>query len=810
MVRESFFMAILALAVFCCEVTQAAQSPQIPLAGSAIPQFAQPLPILSASPFTNPPAPNAPYLKAINTLVGNQQLTLRMCEFDANVLPPGTLVAGQQPKTRVWGYIAGASCPAAGTTLDTYTGPVIVNQRGSSTEITFRNELGSTASTQVLAYKYSTDQTLHWADPLNSEANSCNKKSTFPDFGDPCAQNYDGPIPAVPHLHGGEVPPELDGGPDAWFTSGANPTVGHAYYSKDGIAPKNYAIYAYPNTQEASPIWFHDHTLGATRLNVYMGLAGGYIIEDPAIIPTGATGSWVSTPACSPASGNCLPANLPGSADIIPLVIQDRMFDTSGQLFFPADSAGNFLWNLNPEHPYWVPEFVGDTILVNGKAWPFLNVDAKRYRFLFLNGSNARTYELFLTNQATGVVGPPLWVIGTDGGYLDVPKKIDPALGQKLVIQPGERYEVIIDFGGFANTSLVIRNTGRTPFPKGAPPQGSTLGLIIQFRVGVKPAVDPSYNPTSAIALRSGTNVIQRLTTGGALPANVANTRSLTLNEVMGMAQTVIDPVTGLMTAYPGGPLEILVNNTRLEGNRINGVSNDGKFFTYESRSDFTGIAVSGNLSYYSELPREGDTEVWEIINLTADAHPIHLHLAQFQLISRQNFNLSNYNKVYSMAFPGGGFDPLAGAPYLPGFFIPGFGPPLNYNTGVMRGGKPLLGGNPDVTRYLLGPAQLPLPQEQGWKDTVISYPAQVTRIAVRWAPSDKSITAPANQLYFPFDPSGGFNATNNTGGHGYVWHCHIVDHEDNEMMRPHLVTLNPATGVPLPSARTLQKGAHY
>ena len=143
-------------------------------------------------------------------------------------------------------------------------------------------------------------------------------------------------------------------------------------------AASNEAIYVYPNTQEAAPLWFHDHTLGATRLNVYAGLAGGYLLTDPDHPP---------------------PESLPGPAEIVPLVIQDRMFDTTGQLLYP-------LLPLNPEHPYWTPEFVGDTIVVNGKAWPNLDVEQRRYRFLFLNGSNARTYELFLVDRATKVVGP--------------------------------------------------------------------------------------------------------------------------------------------------------------------------------------------------------------------------------------------------------------------------------------------------------------------------------------------------------------------------------------------------------------------
>ena len=454
------------------------------------------------------------------------------------------------------------------------------------------------------------------------------------------------------------------------------------------------------------------------------------------------------------------------------------MFDTNGQLFFPGDSAGGVLWSLNPEHPYWVPEFTGDTIVVNGKAWPFLNVQPKRYRFLFLNGSNARTYEINL--QA------PMWVIGTDGGYLDAPVPV-----KKLVMMPGERYEVIIDFAGFAGKSLIVTNTAKTPYPAGKPPQGATLGRIMQFRVQkpAAPIVDASYNPALGAALRTGTNALVRLVNPatGTLAAGViaAKTRELTLNEAMGMAKTVIDPVTGLLTKYPGGPLEILVNNTKWSGESSR---------TY---NDFTPITVNGITTAYSELPQEGDTEVWEIVNLTRDAHPIHLHLVQFQLINRQNFNKGTYATAYAAAFPGGGIDPMTGLPYPPGVYIPGFGPPLNYNTGIPRA----LGGNPDITPFVQGGVQVPTPQEAGWKDTVIALPGQVTRIAVRWAPTNLSTTTPATGLYFPFDPSDGLQ-------HGYVWHCHIIDHEDNEMMRPDVVQLNPSA--PGPASRPLVKGTAY
>ena len=741
----------------------AAVNPQIPLAGSAIPKFVDALPGLSD-------------LGAI--VAGSDSIELTMREFEAQVLPTG------MPKTWVWGYL-----PAGQTSRTTYLGPVIVATRGVPTEMKFVNNLGDAALTNVLAYKYGTDQTLHWADPLNDELNDWNHMATPPAPGSVGAENYLGPIPACVHLHGGEVPPVLDGGPDAWFTSDGN-YVAHAFYSKDGNAPKNYNIYRYPNSQEGAPIWFHDHTLGATRLNVYCGLAGGYLVLDPANDPT----------------------NLPEGP--IPLIIQDRMFDTSGQLFFPSDSAGGVLWVPNPEHPYWVPEFVGDVICVNGKAWPYLEVAPKRYTFLFLNGSNARSYEMWLSDPVSGNPGPFLWVIGTDGGYLDAPVRIGAAGNNKLVMMSGERYTVIVDFAGFQagvigpnglpySGKWTLRNTAKTPFPNGAAAKGGATGMIMEFRVAGTPGTDTTFNPAALGATVRPTPMVRLVNPATGMVATgvtVHKTRQLTLNEVMGMPQTAVDPVTGVTVAYPGGPLEVLVNNTKWGGERISGVmtepSTGDLVYTFEHRPDFALDGTGKN--YISELPVEGETEIWEIVNLTADAHPIHLHLVQFQLMNRQDFDVAKYNAAYLAAFPGGGYDPLSATKsYPPGVYIPGFGPPLDYNTGNARA----LGGNPDIAlvskgkpAFLKGNPTPPLPQEAGWKDTVVMYPGQVTRIVVRWAPTDIPAGTDPTSANFPFDPN---------GGHGYVWHCHIVDHEDNEMMRPTEV-------VPNNVERTYIKGIDY
>ena len=663
------------------------------LPGSAIPQWAHALPRLDAT--------GGGTIQTVIAPDPTAEFTIQMAEFRANILPPSFRAATGLPYagTRVWGYASGA---VGIVPRDTYVGPVVVAKRGVATQIRFANNLPMMAGGGGLAgtFKEWVDRSIDWANPMKTDP------LNMGDF----------PIPVVPHLHGGEIPPELDGGPDAWFTN--NPACqGHAYHTLDrDRTAGNEAIYRYPNTQEAAPIWFHDHALGLTRLNVYAGLAGAYMITDPNLaLPGGLHPAGLRQPS--------------GSVEYtIPIVLQDRMFDVNGELYFP--NIG-----LNPEHPQWVPEFIGDVMVVNGKAWPYLAVEPKRYRFLFLNGSNARTYEMFIANPVTKVMGPAMWQIGTDGGYLDQAVKIDPNApkGQLQVLRmmPGERADIIIDFSGVPGQTLILRNNARTPYTKGAPANGP-MAQVLQFRVGTGPVADSSYNPAVTPAIRTNGGKIVRLpgTPGGSpYPAGIT-TRQLTLNEVMGM----------------GGPLEVLVNNTTYGGT---------------DRPDFKRVTTGGRTEFYSELPNEGETEIWEIVNLTADAHPIHFHLVQVQIINRQGFNLNKYTTAYNASFPGG-------------LFKGGYGPPLNYKTGNLRGA---LGGNPDITPYLQGPVSPPPLNEQGWKDTIIMFSGEVTRVAIRFAPTDKALGAA--DLRFPFNPNG------KSMEHGYVFHCHIIDHEDNEMMRP-------------------------
>jgi FtsP/CotA-like multicopper oxidase with cupredoxin domain len=165
-----------------------------------------------------------------------------------------------------------------------------------------------------------------------------------------------------------------------------------------------------------------------------------------------------------------------------------------------------------------------------------------------------------------------------------------------------------------------------------------------------------------------------------------------------------------------------------------------------------------------------GDTEIWEIINISADAHPMHTHLTSFQVINRQAFKAAKYIAAYD------------GARFLMGK-TDGKGPPYDYSTANMDGA---IGGNPSVGPFLKGSPKAPNAYEMGWKDTVIAYPGEVTRIVVRWDTTDTppAVTpaAAVGTSNYPFDP------TTTIGGVGYVWHCHIVDHEDNEMMRNYVV----------------------
>ncbi|MBO0701730.1 MAG: multicopper oxidase domain-containing protein [Candidatus Dormibacteraeota bacterium] len=702
-------------------VIASALSPQTPLPGGRIPK----------------------YQTALRTFVGQRVnstfFTTPMLEFPQLVLPPSMYPRGV-PGTWVWGYQVDGRPPS-------WPGVTVEVRQGTPVTINYVNDLPLGVRRSHLESLLTIDQTIHWADPLNAGASF---------------QPYTGPIPGIVHLHGGETPAAFDGIPEAWWT--ANGIRGRGYSSLVPAA-RNAAVYQYPNTQPATTLWFHDHVLGMSRIGVYSGLAAFYLIRDQ--FDTGRAGN---------------PLQLPAENQEIELVIQDRTFDVNGQLRFPDGSNPDADLNgppPNPKtHPFWIPEFFGDVMTVNGRTWPSFQVEPRRYRFRFLNGCNARFLSMNLTDSSNASSSTPpsavaFWQIGTDGGLLDSPVQLNDPRNPgalKLFLAPAERADVIIDFAGLQGRSLVLTNDAVFPFPSGGPPDPNLDGQIMRFDVSLPlSSRDATFDPATGAPLRGGGNqepAIVRLATGtgGIAPGvKVSVTRQLTLFE----QETFDDAVSDVSD----GPLESLVNNTKWKGLR------DGTSTPVPgSQPDKMGQGL-----WMTELPQVGATELWEIINLTEDAHPIHIHLIQFQVVNRQSADTDNYTAQWGKEFPGGTFagqnpDGTFGeVTYPAGVPIPGYGPPNDYNTPNADGA---LGGNPAIAPFLNGPVEPPDANEAGWKDTFKVLPGMVNRILIRWAPTETPIhgVRPGQNL-FAFDP---------TTGPGYVWHCHILDHEDNEMMRPY------------------------
>ncbi len=606
------------------------------------------------------------------------------------------------------------------------------------------------------------DETIDWADPLGNQA--AHKCAMWPPMAlDPaCNQLYAGPdfpAPMIVHLHGGEVHSNFDGGPLGWFTP--NGLKGPGYRTLFNAGPGKQVSY-YPNTQEAGTLWIHDHVMGQTRTNVYSGPAAFYFLRDP----------WKE------------PANLPKGAYEIEIALQDRQFDTNSQLFWPDGSGtcgtgapgvpGDPCLNGAPPnptiHPYWIPEFLGDVAIANGVPWPYVNVEPRRYRFRLLAGSNARMWRLHFGTL-------PVYVIGSDDNYLDapVPATISgfgtiPGDTNAVFIAPGERADVIVDFTGLSG-NFTVTNDSPGPFPSGLIPGVDQPGMahVIQFRVN-QPLIgtDTSCNPAAGGCKRPYPMVRLADGAGNYAPGvQVDKVRQITLKEI----------------ASPTGPVMVTVNNQFYMGNMS------------------PSIAVLGIPDGVTEKPRVGSTELWEIINLTMDAHPMHTHLVQFQILNRESFqngppDAKSYTADWAAAFPPYpqwmfpmGFsweNPLNGAPpndvnfvsgCTGGVFCPGYGPPFAYTTKNADGAY---GGNPAISTYLKGDVTGPDPWESGWKDTAKAYPGQVLRMLIRWTPTDKKVANwyPGHN-FLVFDP---------TTGPGYVWHCHIIDHEDNDMMHPYKV----------------------
>ena len=550
--------------------------------------------------------------------------------------------------TTVWGYgtLGSVSSP----------GPTLVAESYVPADIKWYNNLPSNG------HLLPVDPTMHMAHPMDLETPE--EIEAF----------YEHHLPTVVHLHGGHTESASDGLPEAWWTQNWEYT-GPQHVKE---------TYTYHNSQEAATLWYHDHALGITRLNVYAGLAGFYLLKD-------------NNEALLKAKGV-----LPKELHEFEIVIQDRDFYDNGELYLPAFAGDSYFdgkltlpgdseveedgitvqpdddtmdWPEN--RPTHVAEFFGNFIMVNGMMWPYLEVEPRKYRFRLLNGSDSRVYRLAFDNIDNFLQ------IGTDVGLLPYPVEIS-----ELIIAPGERADLIVDFSDLEDEVLQLQNTGPDEPFKGSNWNDDVTrptGKIMQFRVNQK--------------LKGGK--------GKGLTASV-NTGT--------MLHSSLPPITN-----PEKTRQLVLFEGSDEYGRLQPLL--GVYSEDESEN-------LGSLGWFEPITENPDlnaVETWEVINVTEDAHPIHLHLVAFQIINREKLavDIEDLKDIVDSK------------------------PQLQHNGQLGDGG--ILNDLP-----LSGVVEAPAANEKGWKDTFVVPPGYVGRVQAK------------------FDLPG-----------RYVWHCHILSHEDHEMMRP-------------------------
>ena len=585
----------------------------------------------------------------------------------------------------------------------------------------------------------------------------------------------------VTHLHGGFNPWFSDGTPFQWFTPDGE--TGPSFMNVPGTSPpKGAANYYYPVDQSARLLWYHDHAVGITRTNAYAGIVSAAIITDdfelglvssgllpdlvgipliiqdktfvpsnihtvdptwrwggpgslwyPHIYETGATGGRGPNPACAPDDfgrwdyGPCEGATLPNAS------------------FYKLPTPASV-----------VPEAFFDTILVNGGVYPVVDkVLPKRVRFRILNGSQARFFHLNLYREnpsipgeaLVGAPGPVMYQVGTEGGFLPavaihnnttpIPlvneedeEAANPDGPFNLLLGPAERADVVIDFNGVAaGSKFILYNDAPAPFPEGDSRNNYFTGDADQTSIGGAPSTLPGFGPNTRTLLK----IVVTSGSGDSLPTpawlgqlNVKlKSNFLSGNQPGLLYYRGSNPSVPGPVPYSGRVDRMLTLNEDFDDyGRL--IQTIG---TFTSRSiDNQGIPTWG-LPYMApttETPRAGSVEVWQIFNLTGDTHPIHFHLVNVQIIQRQ---------------------PFTGTPGIQG-----------------------------VDWRYSGPAIPPDANEIGWKETVRMNPGEVTTVIT--------------QFNLPSLPTAAMRdaVSPRTGGHEYVWHCHILEHEEHDMMRPLVV----------------------
>jgi spore coat protein A len=547
------------------------------------------------------------------------------------------------------------------------------------------------------------DTSLHWAYSLHGY-----EQYTLENDG----------VPIVPHVHGGHTKDIFDGNPEFFFSPD---------FKIRGPRWRR-PVYRYDNDQPAGTIWYHDHALGITRLNVYAGMAGFYIIRDN--FDTGKFGN---------------PLDLPAFPYEAALAIQDRMFKDNGELFYPAFPGDPFYGDFITGEGAFLPddqfpgggptglaEFFGDHMLVNGKIWPKMEVEPRNYRFRCLNGCDSRFLAVQFFEVPPGATDfsnakqHSFTVIGSDQGLASSPTTVDT-----LVMETGSRYDIIFDFKKVAKDNRVIMKNigGDEPFGGGliindGPRDFPEMNRIMAFDVvldydsnvpdaspsGITfgPEVGTPTRPPRKVALFEGTDEYGRL------------------QPILGTAEPATD--------YAGNPINWPNTKPYIAAGLVG--------------------QMEGAIAWHSpttENPALHSTEIWEILNVTGDAHPVHLHLVNFEVLGRKEIvwdsRTDEEDRVLSVD-PNN--DPGADGTYLVAQ------PVVQHNTkdtGDYGNGFKI--ANPTYGNAAEPPQKPDAYVENAPKDMVTALPDQVTIIKAT------------------FDRPG-----------RYVWHCHILSHEDHEMMR--------------------------